>query len=154
MLMLALRRLRASNNVEEDIEEMRAEQRAQQSEAMISMTELICSPTLRSPLIISIVMQLSQQLSGINAVSTSTTVGRVTYGLYIHCSVKLTFFYYQLLKITKSWLFLYRKLWIIHKIRVAWNPRLTNFTNNPHNIYIYFFHVAGLLLPRACAENY
>ncbi|XP_046674770.1 glucose transporter type 1 isoform X4 [Homalodisca vitripennis] len=64
----ALRRLRASNNVEEDIEEMRAEQRAQQSESMISMTELICSPTLRSPLIISIVMQLSQQLSGINAV--------------------------------------------------------------------------------------
>lgn len=90
--MLALRRLRASNNVEEDIEEMRAEQRAQQSEAMISMTELICSPTLRSPLIISIVMQLSQQLSGINAVSTSTTVVRVTYGLYINCSVKLTFF--------------------------------------------------------------
>jgi len=64
----ALRRLRASNNVEEDIEEMRAEQRAQQSESTISMTELICSPTLRSPLIISIVMQLSQQLSGINAV--------------------------------------------------------------------------------------
>ncbi|XP_054274482.1 glucose transporter type 1-like isoform X9 [Macrosteles quadrilineatus] len=64
----ALRRLRASNNVEEDIEEMRAEQRAQQSESTISMMELICSPTLRSPLIISIVMQLSQQLSGINAV--------------------------------------------------------------------------------------
>lgn len=64
----ALRRLRASNQVEEDIEEMRAEQRAQQSESTISMTELICSPTLRSPLIIGIVMQLSQQLSGINAV--------------------------------------------------------------------------------------
>ncbi|RZF47125.1 hypothetical protein LSTR_LSTR005203 [Laodelphax striatellus] len=67
-LLLALRRLRASNQVEEDIEEMRAEQRAQQTEATISMTELICSPTLRSPLIIGIVMQLSQQLSGINAV--------------------------------------------------------------------------------------
>lgn len=64
----ALRRLRASNQVEEDIEEMRAEQRAQQSESTISMTELICSPTLRSPLIIGVVMQLSQQLSGINAV--------------------------------------------------------------------------------------
>ncbi|KAK6628909.1 hypothetical protein RUM43_002726 [Polyplax serrata] len=64
----ALRRLRASNQVEEDIEEMRAEQRAQQAEATISMTELICSPTLRSPLIIGVVMQLSQQLSGINAV--------------------------------------------------------------------------------------
>ncbi|XP_030763243.1 glucose transporter type 1 isoform X2 [Sitophilus oryzae] len=64
----ALRRLRASNQVEEDIEEMRAEERAQQAESSISMLELICSPTLRAPLIIGIVMQLSQQLSGINAV--------------------------------------------------------------------------------------
>jgi Sugar (and other) transporter len=55
--------------VEEDIEEMRAEERAQQSESSISIMELICSPTLRAPLIIGIVMQLSQQLSGINAVS-------------------------------------------------------------------------------------
>lgn len=66
---LALRRLRATNQIEEDIEEMRAEERAQQSEATISMMELVCSPTLRQPLIISVVMQLSQQLSGINAVS-------------------------------------------------------------------------------------
>lgn len=64
----ALRRLRASASVEEDIEEMRAEERAQQSESHISTMELICSPTLRAPLIIGIVMQLSQQLSGINAV--------------------------------------------------------------------------------------
>ncbi|XP_060520546.1 glucose transporter type 1 isoform X3 [Cylas formicarius] len=64
----ALSRLRASNRVEEDIDEMRAEQHAQQAEASISMVELICSPTLRTPLIIGIVMQLSQQLSGINAV--------------------------------------------------------------------------------------
>ncbi|EDS45633.1 glucose transporter [Culex quinquefasciatus] len=64
----ALRRLRASNQVEEDIEEMRAEERAQQSESSISTIELICSPTLRAPLMIGIVMQLSQQFSGINAV--------------------------------------------------------------------------------------
>lgn len=69
MFLLALRRLRATNQIEEDIEEMRAEERAQQSEATISMMELVCSPTLRQPLIISVVMQLSQQLSGINAVS-------------------------------------------------------------------------------------
>lgn len=65
----ALRRLRASNQVEEDIEEMKAEERAQQAESTISMMELICSPTLRAPLVIGVVMQLSQQLSGINAVS-------------------------------------------------------------------------------------
>lgn len=48
---------------------MQAEERAQQSESTISMLELMCSPTLRYPLIIGIIMQLSQQLSGINAVS-------------------------------------------------------------------------------------
>ncbi len=47
---------------------MRAEERAQQTESTISMLELMCSPTLRYPLIIGVVMQLSQQLSGINAV--------------------------------------------------------------------------------------
>lgn len=78
----ALRRLRASNQVEEDIEEMRAEERAQQAESRISMTELICSPTLRAPLIIGVVMQLSQQLSGINAVSSAVHKFRVHYPLY------------------------------------------------------------------------
>lgn len=77
----ALRRLRASNQVEEDIEEMRAEERAQQAEATISMLQLICSPTLRSPLIIGVVMQLSQQLSGINAVFYYSTLLFISSGL-------------------------------------------------------------------------
>ena len=47
---------------------MRAEEVAQRAEAKITMWELIRSPTLRLPLVIAIVMQLSQQLSGINAV--------------------------------------------------------------------------------------
>lgn len=63
-----LKRLRATNNVEEDVEEMRQEARAQQSEASISMLELVKSKTLRAPLIIGVMMHLSQQLSGINAV--------------------------------------------------------------------------------------
>lgn len=61
-----------TRQVEEDIEEMRAEERAQQAEASISMRELLCSPTLRAPLLIGVVMQLSQQLSGINAVTIAT----------------------------------------------------------------------------------
>lgn len=65
----ALRKLRASTQIEVDIEEMRVEQIAQQSESTISMSELLCSSTLRKPLVIGVVMQLSQQLSGINAVS-------------------------------------------------------------------------------------
>ncbi|XP_022252248.1 glucose transporter type 1-like isoform X2 [Limulus polyphemus] len=61
-------RLRKSSNVEEDIEEMKAEERANQHEVRITMMELIQNKTLQVPLIIGIVMQLSQQLSGINAV--------------------------------------------------------------------------------------
>lgn len=64
----ALIRLRATPNVEEDIEEMEAEERAQQAEASISMCELLRSKALRTPLIIGVVMQLSQQLSGINVI--------------------------------------------------------------------------------------
>lgn len=78
---IALRRLRASSTVDEDIEEMRAEERAQQSESHISTMELICSPTLRAPLIIGIVMQLSQQFSGINAVFYYSTSLFVSSGL-------------------------------------------------------------------------
>ena len=48
---------------------MRGEDRSQQNEATISMWELLTSRSLRKPLLIGMVMQLSQQLSGINAVS-------------------------------------------------------------------------------------
>lgn len=64
----ALVRLRCSNHIEDDLEEMKAEERAQQQEAQISMWQLIRSKSLQLPLIIGVVMQLSQQLSGINAV--------------------------------------------------------------------------------------
>ncbi|KAB7497116.1 Glucose transporter type 1 [Armadillidium nasatum] len=64
----ALRRLRASSHVEEDIIEMRAEETANQAEAQITTFQLIRSRSLRMPLTIGIVMQLSQQLSGINAI--------------------------------------------------------------------------------------
>ena len=49
--------------------EMRAEEQAQMAEAKITLFELVTSPTLKLPLLIAIIMQLSQQLSGINAVS-------------------------------------------------------------------------------------
>ena len=67
--MSALKKLRNSTDIEDDIDEMRAEEQAQRAEAKITMLELVRSPTLRLPLVIAIVMQLSQQLSGINAVS-------------------------------------------------------------------------------------
>ncbi|XP_054157865.1 glucose transporter type 1-like isoform X2 [Oppia nitens] len=64
----ALQRLRCSSDVEDDIEEMRIEDRAQQQEARITMLQLITNRSLQTPLIIGIIMQLSQQLSGINAI--------------------------------------------------------------------------------------
>ncbi len=67
-MILALKRFRATNNVEDDVEEMKAEQRAHVQEERMSMLQLVRSPSLRMPLLISVVMQLSQQLSGINAV--------------------------------------------------------------------------------------
>lgn len=70
---LALRKLRASSDIEDDMEEMRAEERAQEEEVrkygkLDSIKELFIHPWLRAPLIIGIMMQLSQQLSGINAI--------------------------------------------------------------------------------------
>lgn len=67
-LFAALKKLRNSNDIEDDIMEMRAEEQAQLAEAKITLFELITSPTLKLPLLIAIIMQLSQQLSGINAV--------------------------------------------------------------------------------------
>ncbi|CAG0906420.1 unnamed protein product, partial [Darwinula stevensoni] len=64
----ALRRLRNSPHIEADVEEMKAEDRAQQVEASVTMCELLSIKSLRMPLLIGVVMQLSQQLSGINVV--------------------------------------------------------------------------------------
>merc|ERR1712012_1422220 len=77
----ALKRLRNTPNIEDDIDEMRAEEQAQQAEAQITMFELLRSPTLRMPLTIAIMMQLSQQLSGINAVFYYSTNLFITTGL-------------------------------------------------------------------------
>ena len=63
-----MKKLRNSQDIEDDIMEMRAEEQAQMAEAKITLFELVTSPTLKLPLLIAIVMQLSQQLSGINAV--------------------------------------------------------------------------------------
>ena len=44
--------------------EMRAEEQAQMAEAKITLFQLVTSPTLKFPLLIAVIMQLSQQLSG------------------------------------------------------------------------------------------
>ena len=55
-------------DVETEIKEMLEEQHAMQQEEHVSIPRLIHMPSLRQPLIISLVIHASQQLSGINAV--------------------------------------------------------------------------------------
>ncbi|XP_012688983.2 solute carrier family 2, facilitated glucose transporter member 3 [Clupea harengus] len=64
----ALVRLRGSEDVSEDINEMKEEGRKMAMEKKVTIPELFRSPAYRQPIIIAIVLQLSQQLSGINAV--------------------------------------------------------------------------------------
>ncbi|TWW79147.1 solute carrier family 2, facilitated glucose transporter member 1 [Takifugu flavidus] len=64
----ALVRLRGSEDVSDDIQEMREEGMKMALEKKVSMLELFRSRNYRQPIIIAIVLQLSQQLSGINAV--------------------------------------------------------------------------------------
>uniref|UniRef100_A0A8P4KDN4 Solute carrier family 2 member 3b n=1 Tax=Dicentrarchus labrax TaxID=13489 RepID=A0A8P4KDN4_DICLA len=64
----ALVRLRGCEDVSDDIEEMKEEGMKMALEKKVTIPELFRSPNYRQPIIIAIVLQLSQQLSGINAV--------------------------------------------------------------------------------------
>ncbi|XP_064165963.1 solute carrier family 2, facilitated glucose transporter member 3 isoform X2 [Anguilla rostrata] len=64
----ALQRLRGSEDVSEDIQEMKEEGMKMAMEKKVTIPELFRTSAYRQPIIIAIVLQLSQQLSGINAV--------------------------------------------------------------------------------------
>ncbi|XP_064610529.1 solute carrier family 2, facilitated glucose transporter member 1-like [Liolophura sinensis] len=64
----ALTWLRGSSNVTDEVEEMRREREEASRQEKFSVRNLLVDPFLRHALIISLVMQLSQQFSGINAV--------------------------------------------------------------------------------------
>ncbi|XP_044064945.1 solute carrier family 2, facilitated glucose transporter member 3 [Siniperca chuatsi] len=64
----ALVRLHGSEDVSDDIQEMKEEGMKMAMEKKVTIPELFRSPNYRQPIIIAIVLQLSQQLSGINAV--------------------------------------------------------------------------------------
>ncbi|XP_049587601.1 solute carrier family 2, facilitated glucose transporter member 3 [Syngnathus scovelli] len=64
----ALVRLRGRQDVSEDMDEMREEGMKMAMEKKATILELFRSHNYRQPIIIAIVLQLSQQLSGINAV--------------------------------------------------------------------------------------
>ncbi|XP_076864134.1 solute carrier family 2, facilitated glucose transporter member 3a [Brachyhypopomus gauderio] len=64
----ALVRLRGCEDVSKDMEDMKEESVKMNMEKKVTIPELFRSSTYRQPLLIAIMLQLSQQLSGINAV--------------------------------------------------------------------------------------
>ncbi|CAF0953345.1 unnamed protein product [Brachionus calyciflorus] len=64
----ALKRLRNSNDVSVEIEEMNNEAKETKSEESTSLKELFTSAELRWPLLTGLLLQLAQQLCGINAI--------------------------------------------------------------------------------------
>ncbi|XP_056130956.1 solute carrier family 2, facilitated glucose transporter member 1 isoform X2 [Lampris incognitus] len=63
-----LKKLRGTTDVSADMQEMKEESRQMMREKKVTIPELFRSPLYRQPIIIAIMLQLSQQLSGINAV--------------------------------------------------------------------------------------
>uniref|UniRef100_A0A3Q3Q0Y8 Major facilitator superfamily (MFS) profile domain-containing protein n=1 Tax=Monopterus albus TaxID=43700 RepID=A0A3Q3Q0Y8_MONAL len=63
-----LKKLRGTTDVGADMQEMKEESRQMKREKKATILELFRSPLYRQPLLIAVMLQLSQQLSGINAV--------------------------------------------------------------------------------------
>uniref|UniRef100_A0A3Q2VQG4 Solute carrier family 2, facilitated glucose transporter member 5 n=1 Tax=Haplochromis burtoni TaxID=8153 RepID=A0A3Q2VQG4_HAPBU len=61
-------KLRGTDEVSEEMEEMKEESQQMMKEKKVTIPELFRSPVYRQPIFVAIMLQLSQQLSGINAV--------------------------------------------------------------------------------------
>lgn len=64
-------RLRGTEDVSKDLQEMKEESAKMAQEKKVTIPELFRLASYRQPLLIAVMLQLSQQLSGINAVSLS-----------------------------------------------------------------------------------
>ncbi|XP_034540196.1 solute carrier family 2, facilitated glucose transporter member 1 [Notolabrus celidotus] len=63
-----LKKLRGTTDVSADMQEMKEESRQMMREKKVTIPELFRSPLYRQPLLVAVILQLSQQLSGINAI--------------------------------------------------------------------------------------
>ncbi|XP_071518444.1 solute carrier family 2, facilitated glucose transporter member 1-like isoform X1 [Panulirus ornatus] len=86
----ALTWLRDTTNVQEEMGEMRNEAEASKLVPSVSMREIVTNPTLRIPLVISMMMMMAQQLSGINAVIFFSTKIYESAGLSEEASLNAT----------------------------------------------------------------
>ncbi|KAK5872067.1 hypothetical protein PBY51_012799 [Eleginops maclovinus] len=63
-----LKKLRGTSDVSSDMQEMKEESRQMMREKKVTIPELFRQPLYRQPLLVAVILQLSQQLSGINAI--------------------------------------------------------------------------------------
>ncbi|KAL0604610.1 Solute carrier family 2, facilitated glucose transporter member 1 [Plecturocebus cupreus] len=71
-----LKKLRGTADVTHDLQEMKEESRQMMREKKVTILELFRSAAYRQPILIAVVLQLSQQLSGINAKQRRPTMSR------------------------------------------------------------------------------
>merc|ERR1712008_417651 len=64
----ALKKLRNTDNIDEELNDIKAEANASSNTKSLSIWQLLCTPNLRLALFVTVCMHLSQQLSGINAI--------------------------------------------------------------------------------------
>ncbi|XP_059830980.1 solute carrier family 2, facilitated glucose transporter member 4-like [Hypanus sabinus] len=88
---ICLRRLTGQQDVSNSLSEMKEEKRRMDLERKVTIAQLFRSPAYRQPLFIAVMLQLSQQLSGVNAVfyySTSIFIGMgIEHPVYITIGV-------------------------------------------------------------------
>lgn len=89
-------KLRGTDEVSEDMQEMKDESQQMMREKKVTVIELFRSPVYRQPILVAIMLHLSQQLSGINAVS-ETSRER----LYWSMPLAWTWFQYQTVHTSK-----------------------------------------------------
>lgn len=64
-----MKRLRGTEDVTKDINEMRKEKEEASTEQKVSVIQLFTDPNYRQPIVVALMLHLAQQFSGINGVS-------------------------------------------------------------------------------------
>ena len=70
----ALKKLRNTDDIDEELDDIKAEANASSNETSLSIWQLLRTPNLRLALFVTVCMHLSQQLSGINAIFYYSTI--------------------------------------------------------------------------------
>lgn len=64
-----MKRLRGTEDITKDINEMRKEKEEASTEQKVSVIQLFTDPNYRQPIVVALMLHLAQQFSGINGVS-------------------------------------------------------------------------------------